>query len=168
MIRLLRKLRRDQRGTAVTEFALWTTALFLVVMSAMDFAGFYMQRGQINEAVSAAAVQTFQARDNVNFQSTSGYIRNLAENQNLSVAMSCNGVANSCTNLNRTCACLKTDGTYVARTCGSVCTGAGITNGSTAGYYLTIAADQPYEPVLLPSGVMGNSDVAQSVTVRLQ
>ncbi|PEQ10769.1 hypothetical protein B2G71_20595 [Novosphingobium sp. PC22D] len=168
MIALMRRLRRDSRGVAVTEFAVWTTAMFFAIMTAMDFAGFYLQRGQINEALSAAAITAFKERDNVPFDDVSATVRNLAENPNLAVTLSCNGVANECENASRSCGCLSSTGTYTAKECGQTCTGTGMTAGSTAGYYLTINARQDYTPVLVPFSVLGDKAVEQSVTVRLE
>lgn len=163
----IRKFIADRAGVAVTEFALGTTLLFMVVLAGLDFGGYFIQRGQINEAVSAAAMQSFQQRENVSFGNLQSYVRNLADSQTVTVTTSCNGTANSCTNLNRTCACLQTNGTYTATACGTACSG-GATSGSTAGYYLTIEASDLFRKVVLPKGVFGGDTVSQSVTVRLQ
>ena len=167
MRKFICKFAADRAGVAATEFALGTTLLFMAILAGMDFGGYFMQRGQINEAVSAAAMQSFQQRENVNFAGLQSYVRNLADSQTVTVTTSCNGAANSCTNLNRTCACLKTDGTFAATTCGTAC-GGGATAGSTAGYYLTIEASDAFRKVLLPKGTMAGDRVSQSVTVRLQ
>ena len=164
----LAKLRSDKSGVAAVEFALWTTFLFSVVMAALDFGGFYIQRGQIDEAVSAGALQSFDKRDNANFSGMEDYVRSLAEDQSLAVTVSCNGSANSCTNLNRTCACLRSNGTFAAQSCGSTCTGSNVTTGSTSGYYLTVEAEKSYKPMLLPKGLLNGAKISQSVTVRLQ
>lgn len=163
MLKFAEKLAKDERGTAVTEFALWTTALFLVVMAGLDFGTYYMQRGQLNEAVSAAAVQTFEKRENVDFNGLQAYVRNLADDQTLTLSTSCNGVANACTNFGRTCSCLKSNGTYTAATCGSSCSG----TQSTAGYYVNLKAEQEYKTAILPKSLMGGSHVRQSATLRL-
>ena len=130
MRRLLRQLAADREGVAVAEFALWTTLLFVVVLAGLDFGGYFHQRGKINEAVSAAAMQSFQQRDNVNFGNLQGYVRNLADSQTVTVANTCNG--GSCTNLNRQCACLQSNGTFQAKSCGTACS-SGATAGTTAG-----------------------------------
>lgn len=168
MIRFFRRLSGDQRGAAAIELGIMTSGFFLLAMGAFDFGGAYMQRGQINEAVSAAAVKSFESRDNVGFSDLQSYVRNLSDNQSLNVSLSCNGVANSCTNFNRTCSCLKTDGSFVSAACDNTCSGADLTPGSTAGYYLTIKGEQPYQTVLLPKAVLSSSMVSQSVTIRLQ
>ena len=165
---LLGRLRRDEGGAAAIEFALWSTAFFFAIMAAMDFGMYYLERGKMNEAVGAAAVASFSDADNVDFGQLPAYVRSLADNQSIVVSTACNGSAGSCTNLNRSCSCLKSDGTYVATTCGNMCTGAGVTAGSTAGYYLTIDASQGFTPIILPKGILANSTIAQHATIRLQ
>lgn len=161
-------LRRDETGVASVEFGLWSIGFFMILMVAIDFGLFFIERGKVNEAVAAAAVASFEEADNVNFTILPTYVRSIADNQSIAVTASCNGVAGSCTNLNRACACLKTDGSYVAQTCGDVCTGTDMTAGSTAGYYLTITANQGFEPVVLPNGLLSDSGMTQFATVRLQ
>lgn len=161
-------LRRDREGSVMTEFAIWTSVLFVAIMAGMDFGGYYIARGAVNEAISAAAVQAFEKRDEADFSTIPAYVRNLSENQSLAVTISCNGTVGSCTNTNRTCACLKTDATYAANTCGSPCSGSGMTPNSVAGYYLTIKASQNYEPLLVPNSLLAGTALTQATTVRLQ
>lgn len=168
---LLLRLRRDERGSVMSEFAIWTAMLFIVIMSALDFAGYYSARGAINEAVSAAALQAFQQRDKTEdqfYDEVPAYVRNLADDQALAVELSCNGAANSCTNMNRTCACLTTEAKYVAAQCSAECKGPGMTANSVAGYYMTIKASRNYNPLLLPKGVLAGTALDQTTTVRLQ
>lgn len=167
MLRLLRKLRRDGRGVAVAEFAIWVAVFFIGVLAALDFGKFYMDRGELSDALSAATVQAFQTRENVDFAAITTTARNLSRNQSLTVASLCNGVAGSCTNGSRTCACLRTDGSYAPADCGSTCSG-NVVTGSTAGYYLTITASRDYQPALLPKGMLAGADIRQTATVRLQ
>ena len=161
-------LRRADDGVAAIEFALWSTLFFMVVSVAMDFGSFYIERGKMNEAITAAAVSSFTNFDNVNFAALPGYVQGMAGEPALAVTTSCNGVANSCTNLGRTCACLKSDGAYVAATCGSTCTGVGLTANSRAGYYMTIRAQQSFKPLIVPNSLLDGEILAQKATVRLQ
>jgi len=158
----------DDSGAVVVEFALWSTAFFLVLSVALDFGSFFVDRGKMNEAVSAAAVSSFSTADNVTFGNIPGYVRGLTSEPNLGVSLLCNGTAGSCTNVNRTCSCLKTDGTYVAQTCGNTCTGNGYTAGSTAGYYMTIQATHTFDPVIVPAGMLDGTSIVQQATVRLE
>ncbi len=162
------RLRRDEQGMVAVEFALWSVAFFFVVMVALDFGAFYIERGRMNEAVGAAAVSSFNDADNVNFANLPGYVRSLTGENSTAVATSCNGVAGSCTNLNRVCACLKNDGSYVTATCGNICTGTGVTVGSTAGYYLTINATRTFDPMILPQSAIAGATISQQATIRLE
>jgi len=163
MRRLFCKLVADRAGVAVTEFALGTTLLFMVVLAGLDFGGYFMQRGQLNEAISAAAMESFKQRENApSRQALETYVRNLADSQAVNVSIRCNG--GSCTGA---CACLQTNGSFTPATCGTACS-SGATSGSTAGYYLTIEASEPFRKVVLPNGVFGGDMVTQSVTVRLK
>ena len=166
--RHIRNLKSDQSGAVAVEFGIWVVAFFLAVSVAMDFGMYYLERGKMNEAVSGAAVASFTDADNVNFTLLPGYVRNLADNQAMTVTTSCNGTTGSCTNLNRSCACIKNDGGYVATTCGNMCTGTDVTAGSTAGYYLSINASQSFSPMILPRSLLADSTIQQHATVRLQ
>ncbi len=168
MMDLFRQLRRRDDGVASVEFALWSTFFFVIIMVALDFGSLYLQRGKLNEAVGAAAVASFNNADNVSFGSLPLYVRGLTEDQSTAVTVSCNGSAGACTNFNRTCACLKQDGTYVANSCGNTCSGPGMTTGSTAGYYLTINASRSFDPMMVPRSVLSGASVSQQATVRLQ
>jgi len=163
------RLIADESGTAAVEFSLWSVLFFLVAMAGLDFGAYYLERGAVDEGVSAAAVSSFSQRSNVNFTDIPAYVRTLSDNQALTVSTSCNGVAGSCTNVStRSCACLNAAGAYVATACGSTCAGTGMPVGSTAGYYLTIDASKPYQPMLLPDGLLTPSQIRLNATVRLQ
>ena len=163
-----RRLRSCRRGSASVEFALWTALFFALVMVALDFGLFHIQSERADRAVAAAAVQSFQQGANVAFPSIPAYIQAFAGDHGLTVTTSCNGTAGSCTNLNRTCACLKNDATFVALACGTSCSGTGVTAGSTAGYYLTIAAERNFSAIVVPRGLLNNARISRSATVRLQ
>lgn len=168
-LKRLRSLARDNRGVAAVEFALWTTSFFFAVMIAIDFGYYYMHRSKLNTAVGAAAVAAFNDADNIAFADMPAYVRSLSGDTSASVTLSCNGTAGSCTNLNRSCACLRNDGTFVAAgSCGAPCTGSGVTSGSTAGYYFTVEASRPAEAVIIPQSVLDGATIAQRATIRLQ
>ncbi|MFC3309724.1 TadE/TadG family type IV pilus assembly protein [Blastomonas aquatica] len=167
MANLLKSLRSDSKGSVAVEFALWVMLFFITALGAFDLGEMIFNRAQMGSAVSAASLQAFDQRDDVKFNELTSYVRALANDDALAVTISCNGVANSCTNLNRTCACLSHEGTFVTRQCGAPCSGSNMTSGVNAGYYLTITASQPFSPALLPKeGV--ESNLSQTATVRLQ
>lgn len=168
LLKKLGVLRQREDGVVVVEFALWSTLFFLVVSVAMDFGTFFIQRGKINEAVTATAIATFNSSDDVAWTSLQTYVRGLTEDNSVAVTYQCNGGVSACGNGTRTCACLKTDGTYVsAAACGDPC-GSGTTAGSTAGYYVTITATQGFDPLIVPRGVLDNAQIQQSATIRLE
>jgi len=162
----LSRLAADTRGAAAIEFALWTVLFFMVVMAGLDFGAFYLQRSKADEAVAAAAVASFSQRENVNFSQIPDYVRALAKDPGLTVTTSCNGSTGSCTNSSRSCACMGSAGSYVAAACGTTCSGSGA--GATAGYYLTIEAGRPYQPMMLPNGVLTDTRIDRTATVRLE
>lgn len=165
---LFNALRRDEQGAVVVEFAFWVVGFFFVAMIAIDFGFYFVQRTKLNMAVGSVAVAAFNTPSNVDFTNMPSAVQSLGGLSTISVTVSCNGVANSCVNTSRTCACLKQDGTYVAATCGNTCTGTGITTGSTAGYYMTVRGSVTYRPIVIPSTMLSNPGMSQQATVRLQ
>lgn len=163
-----RALAADEHGIAAIEFALLSSLFFLAISVAMDFGSLYLERSKMNEAVAGAAVSAFSTASTVDYASLPGYVRALADDSSLSVTVACNGTAGSCTNTIRSCSCLRTNGTYSAATaCGSACTGS-VSAGSTAGYYLTVSATQTFQPLFVPGSVLGDTQIVQQATVRLQ
>lgn len=167
MVRLWHKLAGDRAGAAAVEFAVWSSMFFVVALGGLDVADLFHKRSQMGEAVAAGAMQSFAQRDNVNFANLPGYVRSLSGLNTAQVTLACNGIAGSCTNFSRTCACLRQNGTFATQSCGAPCSGAGFTPGSTAGYYLTISANEAIVPVLLPGSALGQS-ATEAITVRLQ
>ncbi|MFZ5747239.1 MAG: hypothetical protein ACOY45_06220 [Pseudomonadota bacterium] len=153
------------------EFALTSLFLFAMTLTGLDLAGFYIQRSNLRAAVSAAAVSAFATRDAANYAGLVSYVQRASrapDPSGVTVTTGCNGGTSNCTNTGRTCSCLSTTGTYVAAaSCTATCSG-GATSGSTAGYYLNIQARYIYTPLILPRGLMGNTAIAEAVTVRLQ
>jgi Flp pilus assembly protein TadG len=167
----MRQLRREQRGAATIEFALWSVLFFMVAVVALDFGLFTIQRGHLSEALSGASIAAFSKRDTVDYSAIPAYIQAVSAVPNaasMSIAVGCNGGSNNCTNTSRTCACLSQSGTFVpAGSCGEAC-GAGSTPNSISGYYLTIGATYPFKPMFMTRGILGNKPITQTATVRLQ
>lgn len=164
----LKRLRKDEQGAVVVEFAFWVVGFFFVAMIAIDFGFYFVQRSKLNMAVGSVAVAAFNTPANVDFTNMPSAVRSLGGLSTIAVTVSCNGVAGACTNANRTCACLKQNGTYVAAACSASCTGTGVTTGSTAGYYMSVKAAVTYRPMVIPTTLLTNSAMNQQATVRLQ
>lgn len=161
-------LARDVRGVAGVEFALWTVLFFMVALVALDFGFYHIQARRADEGVSTAALSAFGTASNVDFDGLPAYVRALAGDSSLSVTTACNGLGGACTNSGRGCACLNASGGYVALSCGASCAGAGMTAGSTAGYYLTVRATRGYRAMLVPRSLLDGARISRSATVRLQ
>ncbi len=160
-------LARCETGVAAVEFALLSSLFFLVICIGMDFGLLYLERSKMSQAVAGAAVSAFSTPATADYASMPGYVRALADDQTLAVSTTCNGTTASCVNQNRTCSCLKTDGTFASGACGSACTGS-VTAGSTAGYYLTISASKTFQPMIVPNSFLSDTQIVQQATIRLQ
>lgn len=163
-----RQLQHDTSGAATVEFALLTLFFFVFSLLGLDVASYCVQRSEMAAAVSAASVSAFANRSAVPFQTLPVYVQNAARLPTApQVSIGCNGVAGSCTNTNRSCACLSRTGSYVGAACGGSCP-AGATANSTAGYYLQITAASQYRAMVLPRGMLNGTPIVQTVTIRLQ
>lgn len=166
MIRRLHALLREQRGVATIEFALLTLCFFVVMLLALDFGTYFVQRSQIGSAVSAASLSAFGTRSNIPFTDLPAYVQKAARMPELQVSVRCNDSA-TCANSSRSCACLTKTGSFIGASCGASC-GSGTSAGSTAGYYLRISATTPYRAMVLPKGMLNGTSITQSVTVRVE
>jgi Flp pilus assembly protein TadG len=171
MKKMRHMLAADRSGVATVEFALWSTLFFMVMLAALDISQFTIARGRVAQAMSGASLAVFKSRTNVDFAALPAYLRaasGLADPAQMTVTMGCNGGTDNCTNAQRSCACLSRTGTLVpTASCGQSCGGDASAN-SQSGYYLQATASYPYRPVFLPRGLMANSVVRQTMTVRLQ
>ncbi|WP_448658067.1 TadE/TadG family type IV pilus assembly protein [Sphingomonas sp. CJ99] len=171
-MRLPRMLTADRRGSATVEFALLTLFFLGVMTVVLDYAFFFIQRSQLGTAVESASVSAFSNRDTVTYSNIPTFVQQAAKppaGTSITVTTGCNGGSNNCVNTSRSCSCLTTTGTFVAAaSCGAVCSGANMTSGSTAGYYLKITASYAYQPIVLPQGALDDRTISQSATVRLQ
>ncbi len=163
---------RDSRGSATIEFALLTCFFFVIMLGVLDFGMFFIQRSNLSGGVSTASIHSFANRDAVAFANIPAMVTAASRapgGSSVAVTVTCNAGTTSCANTSRACACLTTANTFVeASSCGAPCTGGNMTSGSTAGYYLTIAASYPYTPAVLPRGALGSAIVQQTAVVRLQ
>lgn len=172
LVRLARRLRRDRRGAATIEFALWGSFVFIGMLTALDFGLWQSYQLRLSSAVEQGSILAFNGRGTLD-QAAAGQIgRYVSATAHLplpgavTVTTGCNGGTDNCVATSRTCACIATAGTtnsYAAASCGEPCPG-----GSTAGYYLTIRASYPYHAVVLPDAWLDGRDMIDSAVVRLQ
>lgn len=162
----LRRLRRDEKGTAAIEFAFLSVMFFAVIIVALDFAMYIMYRQRLGAAIEQGSMLAFNNRASIDTSQLNTYISTSSNlpGSPVTVSLKCNG-ADSCTNTNRQCACLSSDGQSftVAGSCGASCS-----DGSTSGYYLGIVASYPYQSVVVPNKWLAGSTISRSSMVRLQ
>ena len=169
MMRFLRSLRQNTSGVAAVEFALLTTSLFFGFLAVLDFGYFLVGEQKLGQAVSAAALSSFQNKNAVTFSSIPTYVQQAADAPaSVTVTTSCNGVAGACTNTSRTCACINSSGVYSAATCAATCSGTGMSANQLAGYYLTINASYNFPALIAPKSMLKNANVSRAITIRLQ
>lgn len=162
----------DTRGVATIEFALVTCFLFAILLAALDFGMFFVQRSNLGSGVASTAVYSFSNAATVPYSTIPTMVASVAGTPtaaNLAVTVECNGGAAPCTNQSRQCACLTDTGGYrLTATCGESCSGNGTGAGSTSGYYLKVKATYAYTPTVVPAEVFGDATLEQSAVVRLQ
>lgn len=167
-----RGLRRDRRGVATIEFALLTCFLFAIMLAALDFGMFFIQRGNLGAGVATSAVYGFTNRAAVPYANIPTMVAAVAgapAATNLSVTVECNGGGAPCVNESRICACLTaTNGFRPAATCGEPCPALAGAPASSAGYYLKVKASYRYAPTVVPASVFGDTTLEQAAVVRLQ
>jgi len=165
----LRTLRRDDRGTAAIEFALWSSILFVVMMVALDFAMFRVYQLRLGAAVEQGAMLSFNNREKLDdLSAISTYVRSAAAlpGPAVSVQVSCNSTTAGCVSkaAGRSCTCIGgATPTFTAATCGASCAG-----GSTAGYYMILKATYTYSPVVIPNRWLNNRTMTERAVLRLQ
>jgi len=162
----------DTRGVATIEFALVTCFLFAILLAALDFGMFFVQRSNLGSGVASTAVYSLSNAAAVPYATIPTMVASVAGapgTANLAVTFECNGGAAPCVNQSRQCACLTDAGGYrPTATCGEACSGTGTGAGSTSGYYLKVKASYAYGPVVVPARIFGDTTLAQSAVVRLQ
>ena len=52
---------KDRKGVAAVEFALFTALFFAIILTALDFGSFFIQRSRAGEAISAGLSFVFSA-----------------------------------------------------------------------------------------------------------
>lgn len=169
--RLWTAFRRDTRGAAAVEFALWSIFVFAVLSVSIDF-GFYLaQTGRIASASEQTAIIAYNKREAgpVNSTSLANFLNASARMPGSAVrtTVTCNGTAAACNAAPAARQCVCVSGltpTYTASAnCGDPCA-----SGATSGYYVAISSEYDFKPILSPHPLLNAKVIRQSVTVRLQ
>jgi Flp pilus assembly protein TadG len=179
----LRRWRRDARGVAAVEFALFAPIIGVILAGAVDFGGVVFVKFGIENAVSAGANYAIVNAAKVN--STNG--PTLANNISAIVASAGSG-GNSVVVNNGPTATYASDNTITpsgtasnanscycptissstvtwgaAATCGSSCAGGGI-----AGKFVRITANRNYTPFFFNYGIVTGGSITVRVMVQVQ
>lgn len=161
----------DIRGAAAVEFAIWSVFVFAVLMVSLDF-GFYLAHtGRIASASEQAAIVAYNQReaDRVDSASLAEFLNASARVPGAPVrtTVTCNGSSSACNAAPaaRQCACVSgLSPVYTASaTCGAPCA-----SGATSGYYVSLASEYDFDPVIPSHPLLTRKVIRQSVTVRLQ
>lgn len=164
---LLFRLLHETTGVAAVEFAILVALVAGPLMIGLDFGIYQIQKLRLNEAVKEAALVAFQNRNNVDSSQLTNIVKLSWGTGGVAptVAAECNG-SGSCVNTDRPCACI-TGFVAGAPTFSSISCNATCSNGTDPGYYLTIAANASFSPIL--SGLVAPpTSIPSTTTVRLQ
>lgn len=166
--RTLCPLVADERGVATIEFALLSVLFFFVMTAGLDIAMWYHQRLRLDSAVEQGAMIAFNGRTAVDQSAIGTYVGAAAKLSTApTVTVGCNGGTSNCVNTSRSCACLggtSSAPTYTAATCNATCS-----DGSLAGYYMTIKATATSNTLLVPAAMLGGAlTQTRTAVVRLE
>lgn len=165
---------RDGEGAVAIEFALMTTLILMVLAVGLDFGSYVYSSAVLTSTVQQAAmIAQKQGQTNaINTSALTTYVTGTASLQTTgaqaaTVTITCNGTTTACATSPgaRTYACLGSNPTTynTVAALGSSCS-----DGSNAGYYVTVTASYPYSSTIVPNAWLNGANIAQSVTVRVQ
>jgi Flp pilus assembly protein TadG len=151
--RRLRDLLRAPGGTAAVEFALVAPILMGMLVPVVDLSMAFAQRMEVQQAAQAGA----------QYALLHAWNSNSATNIAAAVTAASNLPGLSATPApSQFCGC-PGGSAITSTTCGSTCS-----DGTTAGYYVTVSAQYTYTPVV-PYSVLGSSvTLSSQSTVRTQ
>ena len=168
-----KKFREDIGGAVAVEFALWSVLVFLVVMASVDFGLYLMDSGRMASASEQTAIVAYNRRDNgpVDGEALEKFLNASARMPAgpVRTAVTCNGTVASC-NLApaaRQCVCVSNTDTKPTFSSSSAC-GAPCPSGATSGYYVSLASEYNFKPVVNANPILKDRVIRHSVTVRLQ
>lgn len=159
------RLRSNERGTATIEFALLSVLFFVALSAALDIGLWYQQRLRIDTAVDQGAMIAFGSRTNVDQAAIGTFVAAAAKLSTApTVVIGCNGGTSNCVNSSRTCACLSgSTPTFTTAACNTSCS-----DGSLAGYYMTIEATATSQTVVVPATMLGSMTQKRRAVIRLE
>lgn len=155
--------KRDRKGVAAIEFALWSVLITVPLLTGLDFGLYTVRKLRMNSAVEQAAIVAFQTRQTIN-QTVITDVVTRAWGGGGTVDVRCNG-STTCVNTSRPCGCISGFAnrmpTFTSTTCTATCA-----NGTKPGYYLTVRATANYAPTI--RGIAPPATLDRTTTVRLQ
>jgi Flp pilus assembly protein TadG len=150
---ILARLTTDIRGVAAIEFALIIPVLLMIFGAVVDFTLAFWTKGLLANSVAEGAQYAFLAGPSASASLIQGIVR-----QTLSLG------ATSVTVTGPTCYCI---GGMPAAPTGAGCAQS-CPDSTTAGTYMTISAQFTYQSILPFVNQLGNPNLLETATVRLQ
>lgn len=135
------------------------------LIAGFDHALFTIRKLDLNSAIEQAAIYAFQTRDAASSTTIAAIVTSSVSTATVSIR--CNGTS-TCTNTSRSCFCPQGYSAGVptftaAASCSATCT-----DGTTAGYFMTIRAQATYQSMFAISGISPPTALDQTITVALQ
>jgi Flp pilus assembly protein TadG len=151
-------LARDRRGVSAVEFALAAPVFLAALSPVIDLGLAFSQQIRVNQAVEAGA--QYAAVNQYNSGTWATNVSNAVTNATtLSVSPNVGS---------ETCGCPNATNTAISNVGTPPCTQTCTTDGTTAGYYVTISAQATYTSVM-PYSILGTSATLSSqAIVRIQ
>ena len=150
-------LARDRRGVSAVEFGLAAPVFLAALSPLIDLGLAFSQQIRVNQAVEAGAAYAAVNPYNSGTSWSSGVSSAITNATTLTV----NPVVGS-----QTCGCPNATNTAISNVgtppCGQTCT-----DGTTAGYYITISATATYTSVM-PYPIINNPTLSSQAVVRIQ
>jgi Flp pilus assembly protein TadG len=151
-------LARDRRGVSAVEFGLAAPVFLAALSPVIDLGLAFSQQIRVNQAVEAGAAYAAVNPYNSGTSWSSGVSSAITNATTLTVSPTVGS---------QTCGCPNATNTAISNVgtppCGQTCT----TDGTTAGYYITISATATYTSVM-PYPIINNPTLSSQAVVRIQ
>jgi Flp pilus assembly protein TadG len=149
-------LARDRRGVSAVEFGLAAPVFLAALSPLIDLGLAFSQQIRVNQAVEAGA--QYAAVNQYNSGTWATNVQNAITN---ATTLSVSPTVGS-----ETCGCPNATNTAISNVGSPPCTQA-CTDGTTAGYYVTISATATYTSVM-PYPIINNPTLSSQAVVRIQ